>query len=56
MEINYYLDNQQIAFDQLTTGIREKLSNAKKSFKEHSENIYENFEEICEVPEEVSLM
>lgn len=45
MEINYYLDNQQIFFDQLLTGIREQLKIKKdeeKQIDERNETILEN--------------
>lgn len=45
MEINYYLDNQQIFFDQLLTGIREQhkiKKDEEKQIDERNETILEN--------------
>lgn len=46
MEINFYLDNQQIAFDQFTTGIREQLPIVDEKDEEKPQTIDENEEEI----------
>lgn len=48
MEINYYLDNQQIAFEQFNTGIRDQLTIVKHKEEETSQHFDENEEEILE--------